>query len=737
MGFISAEPTTRLELIRTHLGDCPAPQWAEPFHEAWLESEGLDFPRRFARSQAVEMGAVRPFVKPGELIIGGNSVRSLVSALPTPFRTGIRLNADLSEPLKAEHPQAESTLSQIESYWTEWLGENPQYVPLTCHASLAWERALSLGLDGLRDYVQGWRSVNVAARPECAAWYDGLLIALDGISAYIEAHARAAEEAIASAETADRREELGRIASACWHIAHGQPRSFHEATQLFYLLFTLYGHDSPGPIDRYLYPTLKRDLESGALSPQQAQEIVDCLWLKFEEKTAYGATLGGQLPDGSDASNELSLMCVSAIRRLRLLSPRTALRWHPSISPELLQAATESVAQGASYPAFVNDEAVIAAMVERGIALEHAREYTFVGCGQVYPHGRGHGNYEDVVINSAKPLEWALNNGVDPMSGERSGLVTGRPESFAFYEEFECAYRRQMERHISTRIEAVNERRRLIAGHTCDFLRSLVTHSCVERGLDWHAGGADYSEGMVDMVGLTTVTDSLLAVKRAVFEEEAISLPALVDALNQNWDGAGSLRFYLLRKLPKFGNDDAEGDDFAAAEVSRINEHIKSHQTALGGPWGMDIIGWSGAVVYGLQTGATPDGRRRGDALADCAGPAQGRNTSGLTATLRSVLKLPHHHAHGPMALSLRFPKEVVKGTDGLAKLRAIIETYFRGGGQQLQISIASTEDMKAAQQDPEAYQSLMVRVGGFSAYFTQLDRKFQDDMIARSELSV
>jgi formate C-acetyltransferase len=737
MSSVTLEAVRRTDVIREHLRESAQPVWEEPFHEAWMAGEGLDFPVRFARAQAAEMAAAKPCVKPGELVIGNNALQSLVNGLPTPFQTGIRHNRQNLQPLITAYPESEARLKAVDAYWGKWMSENSQYLPITCHASLAWERALSMGLDGMREYVEGCRAVNVAARPGCALWYEGALVALGGISAYVEAHAKAAEQAMAEAETPERRQELKRVAEACWHVAHGRPRSFHEAVQLFYLLFQLCGHDSPGPVDRYLYPSLQQDLESGATSRAEAQAILDCLWLKFEEKTAYGATIGGQLRDGSDASNELSLMCVSSIRRLRLLSPRTALRWHSGLSEELFRATCESIASGATFPALVNDEAVIPAMVERGLALEDAREYTFVGCGQVYPHGRGHGNYEDVVINSAKPLEYVLNNGRDPTNGELRGLETGAADSLGSYEEFERVYRRQMDHHISRHIEWVNERRRKNAGHTCDFLRSLFSYSCVERGLDWHANGTDYSEGMVDMVGLTTVTDSLLAVKLGVFGQKAISLPDLVKILNQDWQDEEALRLFFLRKLPKFGNGTEEVDDFTAAEVTRVNEHIKSHKTAFGGPWGLDIIGWSGAVVFGRQTGATPDGRRRGEALADCAGPAQGRNTRGLTVTLRSVLKLPHRSTHGPMALSLRFPKEVVSGAEGRDRLRATIETYFRGGGQHLQISIASTEDMKAAQMKPEAYRDLMVRVGGFSAYFTQLEKAYQNDMIARSEMGM
>ena len=727
----------RLEVLRKHLRESAPSVWREPFHEAWMAGVNLDERVRLAQAQAAEMSAVKPFIKPDELIIGNNALRSAVSGLHTPFSSGIRFNREYLQEIRQEHPEAESKLTEIDSYWTKWMTENGQYAPMTCHASPAYERLLKMGVDGMREYVNRWRVTNTAMKPDCAGWYDALLITLDGISGYINAHTVAAEEATVKAQTAQRREELERIASACRHIAHGPPRSFHEAVQLFYLIFSLCGHDSPGPIDRILYPPLKRDLDSGVLSIEAAQEILDCLYLKFEEKTAYGATIGGQKIDGSDATNELSSMCVCSIKRLRLLSPRTALRWHAGLSPELFALVCESVAEGATFPAFVNDEAIIPAMVERGVSLEDAREYTFVGCGQTYPHGRGHGNYEDVVINSAKPLELALNDGIDPVTNQRLGPATGEPKTLLSYKQFEQAYQQQMDNHISERIGAVNDRRSRIKGHAYDFLRSLLTYSCVERGLDWHAGGADYSEGMVDMVGLTTVTDSLVAVKRGVYEEKMVPLEELVNILNQDWNGHEPLRRYFLAKMPKFGNDGDEADDMTAIEVNRINDFIKSHKTCFGGPWGMDIIGWSGSVQYGLQTGATPDGRYREEPLADCAGPAQGRNILGLTPTLASVLKLPHRHTHGPMALSLRFPKQIVRGIENRKKLQAMIETYFYQGGQQLQISIASTDDMKQAQKTPEAYRSLMVRVGGFSAYFTQLDKKFQDDMIARAEFEL
>ncbi|MBT4819583.1 MAG: hypothetical protein HON70_27990, partial [Lentisphaerae bacterium] len=696
----------------------------------------LRWPTRTRGSPVTESSASRTrVIAPEELLIGDWGYVPIVSGRATPFGNGIRLNLERAAELRRRCPEHAADVDDVVTYWQTWLADNPNRQPLTCHAALAYNRVLELGLDGLRQYVTAWRARNTVDAPHRTPWYDALLIAIQGVSEFINAHAQAATGAADKARTKARRAELGEVADICSRLAYASPRTFHEAVQLFYLLFLVCGHDSPGPVDRMLYPALKRGLAEGTTSLEEAQELVDCLWLKLAGKTAYGATLGGQWRDGTDAANELSDLCLESIRRLRLLSPRTAVRWHPGLSSDFLDRTCAVIAEGTSLPALVNDNAIITAAVERGMRLEDARDYTFVGCGQTYPHGRGHGNYEDVILNAAKPLELALHDGIDPVTGEQAGPATGTPDTFRTYQEFESAYQTQMDTVVSTQIEAINARRKASVGQTFDFLRSLLSMSCIERGLDWHEGGTDYSEGMVDAVGLTTTTDSLLAIRMGVFEQQLLDLPALVTILDANWDGEEALRQHVLRQIPKFGNENPEADDILAAEAHRVNEHIKTHRTCFGGPWGMDIIGWSGAVLLGRQTGATPDGRRHGEPLADCAGPAQGRNTQGLTATINSALRLPHHSSHGPLVLSLRFPERAVQDAEGRKRLRALVESYFLRGGQQLQISVAGTEEMKAAQECPEDHRDLMVRVGGFSAYFVELDACWQDDMITRSEM--
>lgn len=709
----------------------------EPFHDAWQAHAAADPRVRLARALAAEMAAVQPVLTAGELIIGGNALRPLVSGQATPFGNHLRLDLERAAAVKAADPACREQVDGIVDFWQQWLAAHPEQPGLTCHASLAYERVLSLGLSGLREYVRQWQAHHVPANPGCGPWYEALLIVLEGVTANIESYARAAREFAAGAESADLKAEWTAIAARCAHVAHHRPRTFAEAIQLFYFVFLLAGHDSPGPLDRMLWPALQADLAANRLTGAEAQELVDCLWLKFAERSAYGATLGGQDRAGADAANPLSHLCLESIRRLRLLSPRTTLRWHRGLDPKLLARACAVVAEGLSYPAFVNDEVIVPSAVARGQKLADAREYTFVGCGQVFPHGRGHGNYEDLILNTAKPLELALHNGQDPVTGEQAGPLTGDLAALATFADLQAAWREQLRVLLEGQIRALNARRTAARGLVWDFLRSLLTYSCIERGRDWHDGGPDYSEGMVDMLGLSTALDSLLVIKLAVYEQGRLSLPELVAALDANWEGHEPLRQYCLRQLPKFGNDDPVADEFVASEAAWVNELVGRYQTSDGGPWGMDIIGWSGAVIYGEQTGATPDGRRRREALADSGGPAQGRNVHGLTATLNSVLRLPHDRAMGPLTLNLRFPPSAVRGPEGVANLQAVVETYFQRGGQQLQISIAGTAEMRAALKDPEAHRSLMVRVGGFSAYFTQLDPRWQADLIARSEMAL
>ena len=751
----SLETTTRVAELRARLAPfagalegatlpaAPAPAYSgeEPFHRAWLAHADAPFPVRLAQAQAAWRAAVQPVLTPRHLIIGTPPPRTVIS-----YATGVfSWDFVLDTALAAEHPAA----AEIAAYWQCWLAERPKpslppamtdtplrdvlwVVGISCHSTQDYALALSGGLAGLRAQIRRARP----AHPESAAWYDALEITLDGVRRYILAHAGAAEQAALTA-TGAQAEDWRQIAADCTHIASHPPATFRQALQLFYFLFMLNGHDSPGRMDQYLWPALQRELATGAITLEAAQELVDCLYLKLAEHICYGATLGGQLPEGGDAGNTLSWLSLNSIRRLRLLSPRTAYRWHRGAPQEGFAAVVGSLASGATFPTLVNDEAMIPSLLRRGVREEDARDYTFCGCGQTIPSGRAYGGYEDVIINAAKPLAYALRQGRD----ERSGVLIGVPtaplaeiDTFAALEEAVWAQYRYL---LEIGIAATNAWRRWGAEQVPDFLRSMLTHACVARGRDWRAGGADYHEGMVDVVGLTTLADSLTVVKRVVFEERRFSLTDFVAILDRNWAGEEALRADCLQRIPKFGNEDAEADGMMLRWLSRINDWLFTQRTAFDGPWGMDIIGWSGSVMLGEVTGATPDGRLAGEPLADSAGPAQGRDTAGITATLNSMVKLPMERVHGPLALNLRIAGSAVRTPEGEEKLAALLRNYLERGGQQVQVTIAGADEMRAARQDPASHRDLIVRVGGFSAYFVELECRFQDDMIRRTEHGV
>ena len=388
-------------------------------------------------------------------------------------------------------------------------------------------------------------------------------------------------------------------------------------------------------------------------------------------------------------------------------------------------------------PALVNDEPVIAGMLERGIALEHARDYTLVGCTQVVPRGRCSGSYEDLVINSLKAVELALHNGFDPIVGEETGLKTGEAEELLTYEDFEEACFKQMDFIIRTSTEVVNRQLAAVSRHISDHFKSLLIEGCLECGKDYRRGGALYTEGLADVLGITNFGDALLVVKKLVYEEGRLNLREFVDILDNDWEGYEPLRQACLKRVPKFGNGDEVADAMTLRVFNFINDGYKRREKVFGNRYGIDVVGWTGAVSYGKQTGATPDGRKKSTPLCDSVGASQGCDTNGVTALLQSVSRIPHDKAHGILALNLKFSANTFKGREGIEKLKSLINTAFGLGLQQLQINVVDAKTLREAQSHPEKYSSLIVRIGGFSTYFNWLSKGHQDDIIARTEHSV
>ena len=708
----------------------------EPFHRAWVANEDKPYAVKVAAGQAAWYSAVKPKPIPYQMITGANLPPVIIGCY-----TGVFIWDFV---IKEEFAKRCGEGKEIVEYWKDFFDKREKIgykasMPESFsklagagsyggHTLQDYSIALEGGLNGIRERL----SKASEANPYQKDWYEAANIMLGGVSGYIRAHADALRKA-AECLTGEQSEEWLKMASNCDYIADGnKPATFWQACQMFWFLFYLNGHDSPGRIDQFLAPALESELENGSLTKEEAQEITDCLYYKMAEHTAYGSTIGGLTRDGGDATNQMTWLCLSSIRRLRLTSPRTGLRVHKNTPEELYMEAIAALAEGTTFPHMINDEISVEAMVKRGVKTEDARDYSLCGCGQVMPFGRACGGYEDVIWNCAKTLTATLGGGKDELDGCR--ILPHGETKFESYETLEAAVLKNMEYTLIFTIQWVNEGRRWSAANMSDSLRSMLTHGCIERGLDFRNAGTYYYQGMVDALGLTTVANSLAAMKSIVYENKLVSYDEMQNALAANWECEnGEYIRQLCLNAPKFGNDDDYADGIMVRLTDYINKTLDKQATYMGGPWGIDIIGWSGSVMYGAQTGATPDGRKSGQPVADCAGAAQGTDKKGITAHLNSMIKLPQAETHGPLNLSLKFSPATVGG-EKKRILAELIKTYFENGGYQVQPSVVSKEQLEMARREPEKWRSLIVRVGGFSARFVDLQPEFQDDMISRTQ---
>jgi formate C-acetyltransferase len=426
---------------------------------------------------------------------------------------------------------------------------------------------------------------------------------------------------------------------------------------------------------------------------------------------------------------------LEACARLGLEAPNLSLRVHPDLPEDVRRLAFRTIARGGGMPALVNDLPIIESLQARGVSLEDARDYALAGCSQVVVPGRSYGGYEDICTSAPKWLELALHDGYDAVRARQAGPHTGKPAELGEFQDLMGAWQAQMRGVFDVMVDRVAVNLQVLADEFPCPLRSLLGYDTVEHGRDVREGGYRYNEGLADLLGLNNLADSLAVLRAVVFESGGCSLADFVAILDADWEGHEDLRQRCLRDFPKFGNDDPAHDAFVASLLDLVLENLRGRSTGpTGGRYNLDIIGWTGHVSYGHEVLASPDGRRAGDPLGDSCGAVQGRDMNGPTALLNSAARLDHRRAHGVLALTVRFTDQAVRAPQGLDRLRELAETYFGLGGQQLQINVVDNRVLREAQAHPERYESLLVRVGGFSAYWTRLDPEMQAAILARTE---
>lgn len=567
----------------------------------------------------------------------------------------------------------------------------------------------------------------------------------------LEGHRK--EALAASAPMPPNHDELLSCARICAALAERPAESFHEAVQALWFLFVVLQMESnassfsPGRLDEILAPYYERSREAGMT---QALEILECLFLKFNQivylrnrgsakyfagfPIGFNVAVGGVDADGRDYVNDVSFLCLQAQAHLGLPQPNLSVRLHPGTGDALLKKAIRVVAKGSGMPQFFNDKAVIPAFEELGFGTQEARDYAIVGCVELTTQGNNLGWSDAAMFNLCKALELALNGGKDLITGEQVSPDFGDLTTYETFEGLEQALAKEIDFFMERMIAACAEVERAHIELLPTPFLSAVIDGCMEKGVDVTAGGAEHNLSGIQMIQVANLADSLAALKALVYDEEFVPRGTFLDALRKNYDGYELLRTRILNKVPKYGNDVDWVDALGVKWARYFRKAISKYRNYRGGPFHTGMYTVSAHVPMGANVGASPDGRKSGQPLADGGmSPVYGRDEGGPTAVLKSVSKLDKELTTNGGLLNMKFLPEFFATETGVDKFAQFLRTFVDLEIPHIQFNVVRREDLLDAKAHPENHRSLTVRVAGYTAYFTELAEDLQDEIIART----
>lgn len=586
-------------------------------------------------------------------------------------------------------------------------------------------------------------------------FYDSVILTSKGIILYANRYADEAERLAKIEKDEKRRQELLVIASNCRKVPEHSPETFYEALQ--FMWFTQIGGIlsenplslNPGRFDQYTDPYYEEDLAKKRITPEFAQELVDALWLKYSEwvwtisaNTAdyfagynqfQNLTVGGKKRDGSDGTNAMTYMALKATEETKTHQPGLSVRVHQDCPEEFMAAVTHLVSTGTGFPAIHNDSAGYQMLINAGYEPDDARDWN--NCGCVVPHFRKTGEWTAAVnMNFGSAIEYALNEGKSLMTGKQMGLTEKPAAEFTSYGEVEEAFFRQFKNLCYHSIVLTTTAQRIHKEMVPRPFLSSCIEACMEKGVDLSKGGAKYNVGpVITGIGLAVTANSLAAVKKLVFEEQVCTMGELVQALRADWEGYEWLR-KKAQAVPKYGNDDPYVDQIAVKIANFFYHEIHGYKDIFGAPFTTAFMGISNYIPMGRVLGATPCGRKCGEPSSEGVSPYVGSDTSTPLAAMRSAAKLNQEVHSGGTLLNLRLNQELVSTKRGQANLGATIQNFFSLGAFHVQFNTLSSKVLRAAQEKPEDYRDLLVRVAGYSTQFVNLSKSLQDAIIARTE---
>lgn len=637
----------------------------------------------------------------------------------------------------------------------------------TGHLAVDYARLMRLGVGGIRAEAEARLASLSKKDPEYCEkrdFFRSIIIMYRAVEQYILRYAALAEQMAGSEPDKTRQQELKQIAANCRQIAAGAPQTFWQALQLFNLMTTLIqvesnGHSiSYGRMDQWLLPFYEADLRAGTLCKEFALELLEVEYVKMNNPTklkdkgsmalrngrGFGGeslTIGGVKPDGSDATNDLTMLMLEASAHTRMMNPWVCVRMHENTPYELKVKAVECIRCGYGHPKLFNDGPAIQGMLRKGMTLEEARDYCVVGCVEISLPGKEYGWHDAAYVNTPKMMEMVINGG-RPLDDDslQLGPDTGSLDTYQSFDQV---------------LESVDQQFAYWADQMCSSLNiieyahrsckpipyvSALFGDCMTSGHDLTEGGAKYNGIGPQASGIATCADSLASIKQLVFEEKRCTGSELLTAVKKNWKGYEKL-YALVNSshVHHYGNDDDYADELFRFMFETYCKNIRGRSCLRGGRFNPGVYSVNANVAMGLNTNASLDGRKKGEAISDNMGPVHtdfgSHDISGPTAIVNSLAKVDHSLATNGTLMNLRFPQDAVQGIEGRDNLLSFIDEYMAKKPMHVQFNIMSSATMRAAQKHPEDYKDMLVRVAGYSAYFVELGKPLQKDLILRTEL--
>jgi len=585
---------------------------------------------------------------------------------------------------------------------------------------------------------------------------EAMLISLEAVSIFAKRHVEKLEELLEPETNSTRQEELQKMIQVSKNVPEKKPKNTWEALQYYWyvhqgVITELNPWDSfnPGRLDQHLLPFYQNDLANGKTTKAEIIELLQAFWIKFNNHPSppkMGVTakesntftdfalinVGGLKEDGTDAVNEMSYILLDVVEEMRILQPSSMVQLSKHNPDAFIRRALDIVKTGFGQPSIFNTDAIIQELLNQGKNIVDARNGGASGCVETGAFGT-----EAYILtgyfNLAKVLEITLNNGMDPLSNKLIGIESGDISSFKTFDDLMTAYQKQLQHFIDIKIEGNNIIDQIYAKELPAPFLSVFIDDCIANAKDYNAGGARYNTSYIQGVGLGSITDSLSAIKSLVFEEQSLSLIDFTNILHQNFENNELFRQRIIEETPKYGNDNDDADDIAKQVFELFYKSVDGQPTAKGGQFRINMLPTTSHVYFGSKIGTLPDGRKAGKPLSEGISPVQGADRLGPTAVLKSASKIDHLRTGGTL-LNQKFTPQIMEDETGKEQVKNLVRTYFHLNGHHIQFNVVTAETLRKAKLEPEKYRDLIVRVAGYSDYFSELTEELQDEIIKRTE---